>query len=111
MEYNSPSDILIVGNGDYIVYYDKELDQITNIDYEDIPAALILANTVKIDNKELKVSDLYQDTGITKLSLEYTKDDFWAQTMEGYHPPINGSITIPLWHNYRRQTRQQIIWV
>ena len=75
MEYNSPSDILIVGNGDYIVYYDKELDQITNIDYEDIPAALILANTVKIDNKELKVSDLYQDTGITKLSLEYTKDD------------------------------------
>ena len=56
MEYNAPSNVLIVGNGDYIVYYDKELDQITNIDYEDIPAAAILANTVKIDGKELKLS-------------------------------------------------------
>ena len=81
MEYNSPSDILIVGNGDYIVYYDKELDQITNIDYEDIPAALILANTVKIDGKELKASNFYQDTGVTKLSLEYTKDDLGPFTL------------------------------
>ena len=88
MEYNSPSDILIVGNGDYIVYYDKELDQITNIDYEDIPAALILANTVKIDNKELKVSDLYQDTGITKLSLEYTKDDLGPFTLVFSNSPF-----------------------
>ncbi|MBP5698790.1 MAG: outer membrane lipoprotein carrier protein LolA, partial [Alphaproteobacteria bacterium] len=30
MEYKAPSNILIVGNGDYIVYYDKELEQITN---------------------------------------------------------------------------------
>lgn len=71
MEYKAPSNILIVGNGDYIVYYDKELDQITNIDYDDVPAAAILANTVKIDGKELKVIDFYQDPGVTKLGLEY----------------------------------------
>lgn len=73
MEYNAPSNILIVGNGDYIVYYDKELDQITNIDYEDIPAALILANTVQINNKDLKVTDFIKDPGITKISLKYNK--------------------------------------
>lgn len=88
MEYNSPSDILIVGNGDYIVYYDKELDQITNIDYEDIPAALILAQNVNIDNKELKVSNFYQDTGITKLSLEYTKDDLGPFTLVFSNSPF-----------------------
>lgn len=71
MEYKEPSNILIVGNGDYIVYYDKELDQITNIDYDDVPAAAILANTVKIDGKELKIIDFYQDPGVTKLGLEY----------------------------------------
>lgn len=71
MEYNEPSNILIVGNGDYIVYYDKELDQITNIDYEDIPAAAVLANTVKIDGKELKVTDFYEDPGVTKIGLQY----------------------------------------
>ena len=73
MEYNAPSNILIVGNGDYIVYYDKELDQITNIDYEEIPAALILANTVQINNKDLKVTDFIKDPGITKISLKYNK--------------------------------------
>ena len=73
MEYGAPSNILIVGNGDYIVYYDKELEQITNIDYEDIPAALILANTVKIDGKELKVTDFAKDPGMTKMVLQYAK--------------------------------------
>ena len=73
MEYKEPSNILIVGNGDYIVYYDKELEQITNIDYEDIPAALILANTVKIDGKELKVTDFAKDPGMTKIGLKYAK--------------------------------------
>lgn len=71
MEYKEPSNILIVGNGDYIVYYDKELEQITNIDYADIPAAMILANTVKLDGKELKVTDFYQDPGMTKIGLQY----------------------------------------
>lgn len=75
MEYNPPSNILIVGNGDYIVYYDKELEQITNVDYEDIPAAMILANTVKLNSKELKVTDYYRDPGITRISLQYTNND------------------------------------
>jgi len=72
MEYNEPSNILIVGNGDYIVYYDKELEQVTNIDYEDIPAAMVLANTVKI-GKDLKVTDFAKDPGMTRVSLKYNK--------------------------------------
>lgn len=88
MEYNSPSDILIVGNGDYIVYYDKELDQITNIDYDDVPAAMILANKVKIDGKELEVIDFYQDPGITKVGLEYTKDELGPFTLVFSNSPF-----------------------
>jgi len=71
MEYNPPSNILIVGNGDYIVYYDKELEQITNIDYEDIPAAMVLANKVDLNGKELKVTDFFQDPGMTRIGLQY----------------------------------------
>ena len=73
MEYNEPSNVLIVGNGDYIVYYDKELDQVTNIEYEDVPAALILASEVSIDGKELAVTDFYKDPGVTRVSLQYSK--------------------------------------
>ena len=63
MEYTAPDPLLIVGNGDYIIYNDKELDQITNIDYKDIPATMILSNKIKFDGKNLKVADFYKDSG------------------------------------------------
>lgn len=75
MEYAAPTSVLIIGNGDYVVFNDKELDQITNIDYDDIPATMILSNTIKIDNKNLKVTDFYKDSGMTSITLEYAKSN------------------------------------
>ena len=73
MEYTSPEPLLIVGNGDYIIYYDKELDQITNIDYKDIPATVILTRKIKFDNENLKITDLYKDSGQTSITVETPK--------------------------------------
>ena len=75
MEYNPPVDVDIIGDGDYIVYNDKELDQVTNIDYDDIPASLILANDVKLDGKEFRVTDYYHDNGITKITVQYMEKE------------------------------------
>ena len=41
MTYDAPTSVLIVGDGNFIVYNDTELDQVTHIDYDDIPASLI----------------------------------------------------------------------
>ena len=71
MEYNEPTNILIVGNGEYIVYNDKDLDQISNIDYDDIPASVILGNDVKIDGQTIKVASFYKDAGTTVIGLDY----------------------------------------
>ncbi|MBQ7632735.1 MAG: outer membrane lipoprotein carrier protein LolA [Alphaproteobacteria bacterium] len=73
MEYTAPEPLLIVGNGDYIIYHDKELDQITNIDYKDIPATVILTRKIKFDGINLKVSDLYKDSGQTSITVEMPK--------------------------------------
>ena len=70
MEYTAPDQLLIVGNGEYIIYNDKELDQITNIDYKDIPATMILSNKIKFDGKNLKVTDFYKDGGQTAVTVE-----------------------------------------
>ena len=70
MEYAAPTSVLIVGNGEYIIYNDKELDQITNIDYKDIPATMILSNKIKFDGKNLKVTDFYKDSGQTSVTVE-----------------------------------------
>lgn len=71
MEYADPVNVLIVGDGNFIVYNDTELDQVTHIDYDDIPASLILANDIKIDGKRIKVTDFYQDSGSTSITLDY----------------------------------------
>ena len=75
LEYAPPTSVLIVGNGDFVVFNDQELDQVTNIDYEDIPATMILANKVKFDDASLKITDFYKDNGTTSVTLEHTKSD------------------------------------
>lgn len=74
MEYTAPDSLLIVGNGDYIIYNDLELDQITNIDYDDIPATVILSNKIKFDGDNLKVTDFYKDGGQTSVTVEMPKN-------------------------------------
>ena len=88
MEYNAPTDVLIVGDGDYIIYHDQELDQVTNIDYDDIPASLILANDVKLDGKKFKVTNYYQDAGITTATIQYKDNDIGPITLTFNNNPV-----------------------
>ena len=73
MEYAEPTNVLIVGDGNFIIYNDLDLDQVTHIDYKDIPASLILSNQIKIDGKKIKVLDFYQDSGSTSITLDYAE--------------------------------------
>lgn len=89
MEYADPTNVLIVGDGKYIIYNDTELEQVTHIDYDDIPATLILANDIKIDGKKIKVSDFYQDSGSTSITLDYmNKGDIGPITLVFSNNPM-----------------------
>jgi outer membrane lipoprotein-sorting protein len=50
-----------------------DLDQVTHIDYDDIPASMILSDKIKIDGEKVKVIDFYQDTGSTSITLDYSQ--------------------------------------
>lgn len=89
MEYADPTNVLIVGDGQFIVYNDLELDQVTHIDYDDIPASLILANDIKIDGKNIKIADFYQDSGSTSITLDYAgKGDLGPITLVFSNNPM-----------------------
>ena len=88
MEYNAPVNVLIVGDGDYIIYHDKELDQVTNIDYDDIPASLILTNNIKLDGKKFKITKYYQDAGITTATIQYQDSDIGPITLTFNNKPF-----------------------
>ncbi|MBE6458556.1 MAG: outer membrane lipoprotein carrier protein LolA [Alphaproteobacteria bacterium] len=89
MEYANPTNVLIVGDGDFIVYNDLDLDQVTHINYDDIPASLILANDIKIDGKKIKIADFYQDAGSTSITLDYAdKGDLGPITLVFSNSPM-----------------------
>lgn len=89
MEYAEPTNVLIVGDGDFIVYNDLDLDQVTHIDYSDIPASLILSNEIKIDGEKIKVVDFYQDSGQTSITLDYAdKGDLGPITLVFSNNPM-----------------------
>jgi chaperone LolA len=89
MEYKEPTNVLIVGDGEHIIFNDKDLDQVTNIDYEDVPASLILANNIKIDGKQIKVSNYYEDNGSTVVTLRYpSKPEIAPITMTFTNSPF-----------------------
>ena len=89
MEYAEPTNVLIVSDGDFIIYHDLDLDQITHIDYKDIPASLILSNQIKIDGKKIKVVDFYQDSGSTSITLDYAdKGDIGPITLVFSNNPL-----------------------
>lgn len=75
MQYTDDTNISLIGDGKYVVYHDKDLDQVTHISYSDIPATLILGNDIKIDGKKLKASNFYKDNGITSVTFEYADSD------------------------------------
>lgn len=89
MEYSEPTSVLIVGDGNYIIYNDKDLEQVTHIDYDDIPATLILANNIKIDGKKIKITDFYKDPGSTTVTLDYKeKGDIGPITLTFSNDPF-----------------------
>ena len=89
MEYGAPTNVLIVGNGEYVVYNDKDLDQISNIDYDDIPATMILGNDIKIDGKDIKITSFYKDAGTTIVGLDYkNKGDLGTITLTFNNSPF-----------------------
>lgn len=60
----------------------------SNIDYEDIPASLILGNDIRIDGKNIKITDFYQDSGTTIATLEYTKGGIGPITLVFNNQPF-----------------------
>ena len=73
----------------YIVYNDKDLDQVSNIDYDDIPASVILGNDVKIDGKNIKVASFYKDAGTTVIGLDYKgRGDIGVITLTFNNSPV-----------------------
>ena len=72
MEYNPPTPILMVTSGSDIVYYDKELDQISRIGLESTLVGFLARDSVKFDDSVV-ITGFEHKTGSIRVSLVQTK--------------------------------------
>lgn len=74
IEYNPPSPILIVADGAYLSYVDKELKQVNHIPVEDTPAAFLLRDDFSFTGPELTVTGFERQANTLRISAVQTRD-------------------------------------
>ena len=74
IEYDAPSDVLLLADGEYLIYAEKINQQATHIRLEDTPAAYLLSPALSFEDPELQVSNLEQDAGLISLTLASAQD-------------------------------------
>jgi outer membrane lipoprotein-sorting protein len=86
IDYDPPSPIRIITDGRYLVYLDRELEQITHIGIDDTPAGILLSEKVSL-GKDIRVMAVERRAGILSLSLARRED------------PAEGKLTLVLSDN------------
>ena len=72
MEYAPPTPVLMVTSGGYIIYYDKELDQVSRILLESTLVGFLAKSNVKFDNTVI-ITGMEHDDDLLSVSLVQTK--------------------------------------
>lgn len=68
--YNPPTPILMVTRGNYLTYYDYELDQVSDVPLDDTLLSVITRQNIDFDSSNLTVVEHYEKDGFITVTLE-----------------------------------------
>ena len=74
LEYDPPSPILMVADGDNLVYYDKKLQEVTYVDLDSTLAGLLVRPHVALDGPSLKVLSIVHQPDTLRVTVTRRKD-------------------------------------
>jgi len=74
IDYAPPTPILIVANGEFLSYVDKELKQVSHIPVDDTPAAFLLRDKFSFTGDALTVTGFERQANTVRISVVQTKD-------------------------------------
>ena len=81
IEYDPPVPVLMVSAGSWLIYYDKELEQVSYLGIDSTPAGYFVSEKIDLGG-EITVTGFERRRGALRLSLVKTDD------------PLEGSITL-----------------
>jgi outer membrane lipoprotein-sorting protein len=75
IEYDPPVQFLIVADGTWLIYHDKELDQVTHLPLGMTPADILVQENLSLLAGELIVTKIERGPGIIGVTLVRKEDD------------------------------------
>ncbi|HZA66115.1 MAG TPA: outer membrane lipoprotein carrier protein LolA [Geminicoccaceae bacterium] len=73
LDYDPPSDILIISDGWWVIYYDRKLDQVSHLTIGSTPLGFLLADHIRLSG-DVTVTDLTRENGELKVTLIQTDE-------------------------------------
>lgn len=82
LEYTPPSPVLVLANGEHLIYIDKSLDQVSYIELKTTPAGILLRDKVSFKDDDVTVTDVRRQAGVAEIDVQMTAE------------PGNGRLTL-----------------
>lgn len=82
LDYEPPSPIQVIADGHFLIYFDKELKQVSYLDLDASPAGVLVRAKVKLSGEDLKVTKVAHQPGVLNITVIKAED------------PGQGSITL-----------------
>jgi outer membrane lipoprotein-sorting protein len=73
LDYDPPSPILIVSDGWWVIYYDRELEQVSHLSIGSTPLGFLLSDEIRLSG-EVTVTDVAREDGELKVTLIQTDE-------------------------------------
>ena len=74
LEYKPPMPVEVVSDGYYLIFHDKNLEQVTYLDIDSNPASIILKENFSFDKSNLTVTDVRKTPGFIEVSVYKTEE-------------------------------------
>ena len=74
VEYDPPTPVLVVANGDYFTFVDTKLQQLSYLDLDATPAGLLLRKKVDLTDADIRIKSVEETPGIVEVTVQSQKD-------------------------------------
>ncbi|PKU21792.1 LolA family protein [Telmatospirillum siberiense] len=69
LDYDPPSPIEVVADGNFLIYYDKQLQQVSYLGLDSTPAGILVRPAIKLNGEDLKVTKVGHQPGIMNVTV------------------------------------------
>lgn len=79
LDYDEPSPIQVIATGKFLIYFDKQLKQVSYIDLESSIAGILVRDQVRLDGTDLKLVKISHAPDLLNITVTHRKDPSQGQ--------------------------------